>query len=301
SPFSAGPTLAFILLPPNPFFRPSMNLTKVVNLGLAAGAAMAAGRQCGTEAPTEENFRIAKMIAERIGTQRVASLASAEPINVDIYAHVVSGANNSYAGWISNDTVHEQVKVLNEDYNKTGFSFTLKDVDWTINTTWTVNSEPMEMKRALRKGSYKDLNIYFLANIDGNLGYSYYPTAVEKGSNDFYRDGCVILASSTPGGRLTNYNMGKTATHEVGHWFGLFHTFNGGCSDVDGDYVSDTPAQMNGTEGCPASRDSCPDKEGLDPIHNYMDYSYDSCMEEFTEGQIQRMRTYWEQFRADAE
>jgi hypothetical protein len=129
------------------------------------------------------------------------------------------------------------------------------------------------MKKKLRKGTYKTLNVYFMYEIGGNLGYCYFPTSVTSGSNDFYYDGCSILYSSVPGGSATNFNLGKTVTHEVGHWFGLFHTFQGGCSG-SGDSIADTPAQASASSGCPTGRDSCP-ATGLDPIHNYMDYSYE--------------------------
>lgn len=134
------------------------------------------------------------------------------------------------------------------------------------------------MKRSLRRGSYNDLNIYYVSSIEGGyLGHSTYPQKdVTEGSDDFNDDGCVILAATVPGGDMEGYNLGRTTTHEVGHWFGLLHTFQGGCENTDGgDRVKDTPAQAGPSDGCPQGRDSCKSSEGEDPIHNFMDYSFE--------------------------
>ncbi len=81
-----------------------------------------------------------------------------------------------------------------------------------------------------------------------------------------------------PNGGEVGYQLGKTTVHEVGHWFGLLHPFNGHSCDGVGDFINDTPAQSTETNGCPIKpvKDSCPGYEGIDSIHNYMDYSFDS-------------------------
>ena len=164
---------------------------------------------------------------------------------------------------------------MNSDYAPSGVSFVLKGVDYTVNPDWSENQDELAMKTALRIGDYKTLNVYFLTNLGGGLlGYSTFPDDFAPGTDDFYYDGCTILSTSVPGGSETHYDEGKTATHEIGHWLGLYHTLEGGCTG-NGDYVSDTPAEASATSGCPTGRDSCTGKAGLDPITNFMDYSYE--------------------------
>ena len=171
-----------------------------------------------------------------------------------------------------------QLRALNTAYAPHQIQFSLKGTTRTVNANWASdnNGYEMTMKRSLRKGSYRTLNIYFLRDMGSNLGYCYFPASGggTAGSTTQIRDGCTVLSSTVPGGGAANYNLGHTTTHEVGHWFGLYHTFQGGCSG-SGDSVADTPAQASASSGCPVGRDSCPNAAGRDPIHNYMDYSYE--------------------------
>lgn len=110
-----------------------------------------------------------------------------------------------------------------------------------------------------------------------------------------------MAGSTVPGSNSTRYNQGKTAVHEAGHWLGLFHVFDddGPTCAGPGDYVDDTPKQSERTYGCPVGgvADSCPGLPGLDSIHNYMDYSDDRYMTEFTEGQEARIHNVWANIR----
>ncbi|MFN8078866.1 MAG: zinc metalloprotease [Kineosporiaceae bacterium] len=198
-----------------------------------------------------------------------------------------------------------QMTVLNDSYagrtaadaSDTPFRFDLIDTTWTVNPAWyTVvpGKNERDMKKALYTGDSRTLNVY-AANIGGGLlGWAYFPKGYNNGRD--YIDGVVMLDESMPGGTAGKYAEGDTLTHEVGHWLMLEHTFAHGCA-ASGDYVADTPREANPQFDCPVGADSC-SAPGLDPIHNFMDYTQDSCMNLFTPGQADRMSDAWLAFRA---
>ncbi len=147
------------------------------------------------------------------------------------------------------------------------------------------------MKQALAIDPAHTLNIYICFLSGGLLGYARFPWEFPE---DSYMHGVVIKNSTLPGGTAP-YDEGDTGTHEVGHYVGLYHTFQNGCNPP-GDYVSDTPYEESPAYGCSEGRDTCP-QPGPDPIHNFMDYSDDACMTHFTPGQASRMDSIMHVYR----
>jgi hypothetical protein len=228
--------------------------------------------------------------------------AKAGVVSIPIYFHVITDGAN---GQVSDTTINNQIVALNKSYSgqlggvRTGFRFRVAGVDHTNNAAWyAVNpGDPAErqMKRALHTGGPDVLNVYTASGGDF-LGWATFPSSYA--SKPWY-DGIVIDYRSMPGGPYgTHFSLGLTLTHESGHWLGLYHTFQGGCSPT-GDLVDDTPAEKTPTSGCPTGKDTC-NKPGKDPVHNFMDYSYDSCYTQFTAGQRDRMQDQWNYFRAAA-
>jgi hypothetical protein len=239
----------------------------------------------------EADFATRREMAEKEGV----TSANVTSGTINVYFHVIRRGTGVSNGDITATMITNQINVLKNAYAAWGWNFNLVTTTRTTNSTWYTGcygSSESAMKNALRQGTADDLNIYSCSPSGGILGYATFPSSYASQPK---LDGVVILYSSVPGGTASPYNLGDTATHEVGHWMGLYHTFQGGCSG-SGDFVSDTPAEASAAFGCPSGRNTC-STAGNDPITNFMDYTDDSCMFQFTTGQDARMDSLFTTYR----
>jgi Pregnancy-associated plasma protein-A len=267
----------------------------------AEGAGDAAAR-IGIGAKGGELREKATGVAKPLPAKAQGKAPAGFSATVPVYFHVI---HDGGTGNVSDAAIRSQIRVLNTTFgggeggDDTGFSFSLAGITRTDNAEWyaieTFSAE-VAMKQALKQGGDNALNVYSTSGFL-YLGWAYYPEIVD--SNQAYLDGIVIDWRSMKGvsdAYEGAYDQGETLTHEAGHWLNLAHTFEGKCSPHN-DFVADTPAQRTPTGGCPEGKDTC-NAPGLDPIHNYMDYSFDACYTEFTPGQTQRARDAWLLYRA---
>ncbi len=243
---------------------------------------------------------------------------SGSVLTIPVVFHIISKTDGT--GNIADSFVNSQIAVLNEDFralsgtpgapgNDTKIQFVLASTDPSGNATTGINrvtsnayfTDPgpgvfNDMKQALNWDTTDYLNIY-TNDSAGFLGYATFP-ATDAGT---IQDGVVLLHSSvgrnSPGGI---YNQGRTGTHEVGHYLGLFHVFQGGCGSASspyttGDLIADTNAQSGQVFNCPTSSSSC---GSSNPIRNYMNYTQDTCMWEFSSEQANRMRCSLDAYRS---
>jgi hypothetical protein len=274
----------------------------------------AAGMRCGTPEPwffpEHEPPAEAPQDCTLWTTNPDPSYAPGPIYEVPVVVHIITHGNG-VTGDITDATVQSQIDVLNEDYlaiagtnggdgNFTGIQFVLASEDpdgmpttgitRTANTTWYNDQDEQGFKSTLNWDPRYYLNFY--TNNTQYLGYSWFP---QWGVGSWH-DGIVInyRAFGRPA-PMYPYNLGRTATHEVGHWIGLFHPFQDGCGLPDppscystADLICDTNPDQNDTYGCPVGATSCGGYPV--PIENYMEYTDDACMTEFTPEQVLRMR-----------
>lgn len=277
------------LQPADPIIRDSAPAVAKIQIRHADGS-IHDGLRCGVREQTQgERNAIDEFLRNRRAKGGAPAVGSM--VNIPVAFHIVTkvgkGRTPGVVGSVTSSQVSDQLKVLNDAFAGRGFTFSLATVTNTINSRWfdgCANSgTERDMKSSLAIDPARTLNIYS-CNPSGLLGYAYYPNSFSETDS---RHGVVLLYSSFPGGSATNYNLGDTGTHEVGHYLGLAHTFEGGCN-IPGDSVADTPPEASPAYGCPVGRDSCAGG-GMDPIFNFMDYTDDACMNTFTTGQDARM------------
>ena len=233
---------------------------------------------------------------------------------IPVVFHVIQ--NTSGSGYLSPSQIQDQVDILNEDFQAIPGSpgapgsdamirFRLATTDpqgvpstgitYTTNNNWF--SDNGNYWNTLAWDTHHYLNIY--TNTAG--GYLGYVPDFPQGGIVGQDSDRVVVAYDAVGYTSGSYNLGRTATHEIGHYLGLYHTFDGGCGSSSncystGDLICDTNTQSGPTWNCPNNSSSC---GNADPFHNYMDYSYDVCMWEFTPEQVNRMRCTLEYWRPD--
>ena len=231
-------------------------------------------------------------------------------VNIPVYVHVIYNTSTEN---ISQGQVQSQIDILNEDfsasnsdYNMTpsdfsgvagnaDIQFTLAGITRTHNsrTSWAINNT---MKYTSSGGHdvitpETHLNLWVVNAFDGNstLGFAYYPGAAPAGADGVVIAHTYIGDTGTSGSLYPEFNLGRTTTHEVGHYLNLRHIWGDGRCRQD-DLVSDTPSTDRANYYCPGPNTVIEHCRNRDMHMNYMDYVDDACMYMFTDGQVDRMR-----------
>ncbi len=257
-------------------------------------------RMCGTPAPTREYLNesrglLSAVTQEKAGIETKAALSARIPL----VFHVIQTASGR--GFVPDEAIDDQVRVLNQRFSKLGVEFYVQGVNDVVKRGWFKKCLPFKKNNNLNRKYFKftrrlaedpttTINVYTCQPHGNILGLAILPGWLPE---DDTANAIVLHHQTLPGGLFVRHSQGGTGVHEMGHYLGLLHTFHPGTEeeplgcDGDGDEVRDTPFEAEPAFEC-VPRDSCPQR-GSDPITNFMDYTDDVCREKFTRGQRRRM------------
>jgi len=207
---------------------------------------------------------------------------------IPVWVHEIRRKTGS-TGTLVAGQITSQISSLNSAFAAHNIQFTLAGTTLSKNNNWY--NDTGTYYNTLARDVHNNLNIY-TNTASGNLGYAYVPSGGGVVGNKWDRVVIYYKAFGNPGTYGAPYNEGDTTVHEVGHYLGLQHTFQGGCASVagcanNGDLICDTPPEAS------AHFSPCTDPATCgnpDPITNFMDYSDDPCMFQFSPNQQNRMR-----------
>ena len=265
-------------------------LTGLLAAGIAAGEPLQSGAGCGVVDPVGPGpWRLSPSMLKSAGQNLLADGFESDELR--IVFHVIEAADGT--GHLADEQVLDQlalIKVAYEglDTRKIVLDAVNRIVDERYFTRCLEQPIWEELTERYAVTPARTVNVYSCLMIPPFVvGMATFPWEYPA---DSPLRGVRVSYQTFPGEDLAPYNQGATLVHEIGHYFGLLHTFAYGC-EAPGDGVADTVAEASPAYGCPVGRDSCPGG-GADPVTNFMNYSDDACMTDFTPGQFERIRYY---------
>jgi hypothetical protein len=271
--------------------------------------------RCGTPDPSPRQFKNLQIRCGRYDMKhklRTDQKLCVGCVKIDIIFHVLEDSlqESDTSRLATDDNIEFQMDTLNSQFGQTPFQFSHVKTTRTVKDEWVYGDlndgdTPSTIAASLREGGVDTVNVIIMDSGPNGCfnyatlspGYAMFPPGTCT-KNDHILLCAVSLATR---GSESLY-VESTLTHEIGHWLGLHHTFNGdSCLKSNlNDLISDTPQQARHTpldcfECCTNNLDTCPKLPGRDPVHNFMDYS--PCASEFTPGQAQRMYDEFNEFR----
>ena len=211
-------------------------------------------------------------------------------------------SGNFVNGLVSDEIIEAQTAVLNTVYNSFGYSFYTASIDSAINSGWyyATDSHKFDTDQWDNDDQYLAMANVMTIDVPSSVNFFWTGATLTSGlgvypwsfaENDSSHG--LFCGNYTYPGSAGNFSEGYTGVHEVGHYFGLYHTFENGCTSP-GDEVDDTPYQSEANFGCPTSNYSC---GSYDDMGNHMDYIDDYCQDHFTQGQKDRIDWALETYR----